>query len=97
MALKSLLKKSKDSKFLHYSDHVTGHGTEMIEKSCAMGLEGIVSKLSNAPYQVGRQKSWLKSKCLKRQEFVIIGYTAARRGSRAIGALHLGYREDKIN
>jgi bifunctional non-homologous end joining protein LigD len=76
---------------LHYSDHVVGHGADMIVKSCSMGLEGIVSKLANSPYRAGRQESWVKAKCLKRQEFVIIGYTAARKGSRAIGALHLGY------
>ena len=92
-ALEALLKKSKDSKFLLYSDHVAGRGAEMLQSSCAMGLEGIISKRSDSAYLMGRQKSWLKSKCVKRQEFVIIGYTAARKGSRAIGALHLGYRD----
>jgi bifunctional non-homologous end joining protein LigD len=92
-ALEGLLKKSKVSKSLHYSDHVTGHGADMLAKSCAMGLEGVVSKLADSPYRPGRQKTWLKSKCIKRQEFVIIGYTDARTGPRAIGALHLGYNE----
>jgi bifunctional non-homologous end joining protein LigD len=92
--LEGLLKKSKDSKSLHYSDHVTGHGADMLAKSCAMGLEGVVSKLADSPYRPGRQKSWLKSKCIKRQEFVIIGYTDARTGPRAIGALHLGYNDE---
>jgi bifunctional non-homologous end joining protein LigD len=92
-ALESLLKKSRNDKYLHYSDHVVGRGAEMIAKSCSMGLEGIVSKLADSRYLVGRQKSWLKSKCIKRQEFVIIGYTAAGTGPRAIGALHLGYNE----
>jgi bifunctional non-homologous end joining protein LigD len=90
-ALKKLLAKSKDDHYLLYSDHVLGHGSEMFKKSCSMGLEGIVSKLADSPYQMGRQRSWLKCKCTKRQEFVIIGYTAARSGGRAIGALHLGY------
>ena len=63
----------------------------MVAKSCSMGLEGIVLRLSDAPYRTGRQKSWLKSKCITRQQFVIIGYSFARTGSRAIGALHLGY------
>jgi len=89
--LATLLEKTRDNGYLHYSDHVVGNGAEMIAKSCSMGLEGIVSKLMDAPYRAGRQKSWLKSKCIKRQEFVIIGYTFARTGSRAIGALHLGY------
>jgi bifunctional non-homologous end joining protein LigD len=57
-------------------------------------LEGVVSKLADSSYRAGREKSWLKSKCVKRQEFVIIGYTAARSGPRAIGALHLGYYQN---
>jgi bifunctional non-homologous end joining protein LigD len=92
--LEKLLKKSKDGDYLRYSDHVAGHGREMLEKSCSMGLEGVISKLANSAYRPGRQKSWLKAKCIQRQEFVIIGYTAARTGPRAIGALHLGYNQN---
>jgi bifunctional non-homologous end joining protein LigD len=92
--LESLFRKSPKGKSLHYSDHVLGHGADMIAKSCDMGLEGIVSKLADAPYRAGRQRSWVKSKCIKRQEFVIIGYTAARKGDRAIGSLHLAYNAD---
>lgn len=91
--LENLLKKSRSNGYLHYSDHIAGHGPEMLAKSCAMGLEGVVSKLANSPYLPGRQRSWLKSKCIKRQEFVIVGYTATRAGLRAIGALHLGYNQ----
>ena len=93
-ALENLLKKSHADPYLRYSDHVVGHGTDMFAKSCSMGLEGVVSKLSDSAYREGRQKSWLKSKCIKRQEFVILGYTAARTGPRAIGALHLGYYQN---
>jgi bifunctional non-homologous end joining protein LigD len=92
--LENLLKKSRANGYLHYSDHVAGRGTEMLAKSCSMGLEGVVSKLAASPYLAGRQRSWLKSKCIKRQEFVIIGYTSARTGPRAIGALHLGYNQN---
>ncbi len=63
----------------------------MLEKSCGMGLEGIVSKRADAPYTAGRDKLWLKSKCVKRQEFIIVGYSNARKGGRALGALYLGY------
>ncbi|MCE7028616.1 DNA ligase D [Jiella avicenniae] len=79
---------------LRYSDHITGKGDQMIARSCSMGLEGIVSKKADAPYRSGRSKSWLKSKCIKRQEFVIVGFTKAAGGARAIGALHLGYSGD---
>lgn len=90
--LEKLLKKSAP-KGIHYSEHVKGHGDDMIIRSCEMGLEGIVSKLADAPYRDGRQKFWLKSKCSQRQEFIILGYSDAKKGNRAIGALYLGYRD----
>jgi bifunctional non-homologous end joining protein LigD len=58
-----------------------------------MGLEGIVSKKADAPYTTGRQKTWLKTKCAQRQEFIILGFSGARTGERALGALYLGYRK----
>ncbi|TFF21804.1 DNA ligase D [Jiella endophytica] len=85
---------AREKKILRYSDHIEGKGDQMIARSCSMGLEGVISKKADAPYRVGRTKSWLKSKCIKRQEFVIIGYTKAAGGARAIGALHLGYSGD---
>ncbi len=92
--LEKLLKNPGTDRMLHYSDHVIGNGAAMLKKACSMGLEGVVSKLANSSYRAGREKIWLKSKCIQRQEFVIIGYTAARSGPRAIGALHLGYYQN---
>jgi len=93
--LKPLFQDNQDSA-LHYSDHVLGDGEEMFAKACEAGLEGIISKRVDAPYAAGRQKAWLKVKCSKRQEFVILGYSAARSGDRALGALYLGYRKDGV-
>jgi bifunctional non-homologous end joining protein LigD len=78
---------------LRYSEHVAGRGDEMFAESCEKGLEGIISKQRDAPYLAGRPRSWLKTKCILRQEFLILGYSAARSGERALGALYLGYRE----
>jgi bifunctional non-homologous end joining protein LigD len=91
--LQALLRKSKQHAALRYSDHVIGHGAGMFASACKTGLEGIVSKLAGAPYRTGRQKAWLKIKCGQRQEFVILGSSAARSGNRALGALYLGYRK----
>ena len=66
----------------------------MYKHACAKGLEGIISKRADAPYLTGRQKTWLKVKCSLRQEFIIIGYSAAKSGERALGALYLGYKKD---
>jgi bifunctional non-homologous end joining protein LigD len=92
--LKPLLQGNQGTAALRYSDHVLGDGEEMFAKACEAGLEGIISKRVHAPYAAGRQKVWLKIKCSKRQEFVILGYSAARSGDRALGALYLAYRKD---
>ncbi|HWN81303.1 MAG TPA: non-homologous end-joining DNA ligase [Candidatus Udaeobacter sp.] len=79
---------------LHFSDHVLGDGEALFVKACKRGLEGLVSKRARAAYVPGRHGDWLKTKCIQRQEFIILGYSNARRGSRALGALYLGYRKD---
>jgi bifunctional non-homologous end joining protein LigD len=85
---------SKQDTPLRYSSHIVGQGAEMFVQACGKHLEGIVSKKADAPYIAGRQKTWLKSKCAQRQEFVILGFSDARKGERALGALYLGYRRD---
>ena len=92
--LEALLKRSKPGKSLRYSEHLAVEGAAMHAQACANGLEGLISKLAEAPYVTGRQKAWLKVKCALRQEFIIIGYSAAKTGNRALGALYLGYRKE---
>ncbi len=78
---------------IRYSDHVVGNGEAFFELACKRGLEGIVSKKRDAPYSPGRGKSWLKTKCLLRQEFVIGGFTDPEGARTHIGALLVGYYE----
>jgi bifunctional non-homologous end joining protein LigD len=75
---------------LRFSDHIAGHGAEILKRLCAAGYEGIVSKRRDAPYRSGRGRDWLKTKCGKRQEFVIGGWSPS---TRRIGfsSLLLGY------
>lgn len=65
---------------LRYSDHVEGNGAKFFKQACEFGLEGIVSKLADSPYESTRSRSWQKVKCLRRQEFVIAGYTLSDKG-----------------
>lgn len=81
---------------LRYSDHVIGSGKEVFTKSCELGLEGIVSKHVKSPYIQKRTRNWLKAKCLKRQEFVIGGYTQPKGNRKHFGSLLLGvYTKNK--
>ena len=76
---------------LHYCDHQIGRGREFHKQACAMSLEGIVSKLADAPYTPGNRGLWLKVKCLHREEFVVIGWTDPEGARPFLGALLLGY------
>lgn len=89
--LEALLKKQKLPR-VFYSDHFAHEGT-FYDKACKLGLEGVISKRSDAPYTSQRSKTWLKTKCHKRQEFVIGGYTDSSTGAATIGSLLLGYYE----
>ena len=58
--------------------------------ACEHGLEGIVSKRVNGRYEPDR-RSWLKTKCLNREEFVVVGWSDPEGSRHRIGALLLGY------
>jgi ATP-dependent DNA ligase len=44
-------------------------GPELFRKACEFGLEGLVSKHRDRPYQAGRSKHWIKVKSRKHQAF----------------------------
>ena len=47
---------------IHFVEHLAHDGATVFEHACRMGLEGIVSKRTDAPYRGGPSKVWLKSK-----------------------------------
>ncbi|RAI33350.1 DNA ligase D [Rhodoplanes elegans] len=89
-ALAALIAKAPEGTLLRFSDHLAESGAVVHKHACRMGLEGIVSKRSDAPYRSGRGTDWIKSKCSDRQEFVVGGYRLATGASRAVGALAVG-------
>ena len=78
--LAELIATNGNDRALRYSDHVEGNGSKFFKQACEFGLEGIVSKLANSPYESTRSRNWQKVKCLRRQEFVIAGYTLSDKG-----------------
>ncbi len=70
-------------------EHVVGSGGDLLAASEAQGLEGIVAKRLDCPYEPGRRaRGWLKIKNKQRGEFTIVGWLPGegKRKSR-IGAL----------
>lgn len=78
---------------LRYSDHVAGGGPGVHSQACELALEGMISKRADAPYTQGRSRSWLKIKCSRRQEFVVIGFTKPSGSRRHFGSLLLAARD----
>lgn len=70
---------------------------ELLQSICHHGLEGLIGKRRDAPYESGRSSSWIKLKCVQRQEFVIGGFTNPQGARQGFGALLLGvYQDDKL-
>src|SRR5271155_2861016 len=86
--LETLLGDATDS--LRYADHQIGRGPAFHRLACQNGLEGIVSKRVDGRYEPDR-RSWLKIKCLNREEFVVVGWSDPEGSRHRIGALLLGY------
>lgn len=83
-----------DDDFLRFSEAFKETPSNLVASACKMGLEGIMAKRQSAPYVSRRSDSWLKIKCAKRQEFVIVGYTAPQGAREGLGALLLAVHED---
>lgn len=76
---------------LRYSEHFEEDGDVVLRHACRLSLEGIISKLRDAPYRSGRGKDWSKAKCSARQELVVAGFVPSTTSQKAIGSLVLGY------
>src|SRR5262245_5284917 len=76
---------------LRFSESLTERGSTLLRHACKLGLEGIISKVADAPYRSGRGHDWIKTKCSDRQELVVAGVVPSTADSRAVGALVLGF------
>lgn len=70
-----------------YSDHREVDGAVMFDHACKLHLEGVVSKLKDAPYWSGRSGAWVEVNCYVREVFTIVGFEPE--GKHRIAALHL--------
>jgi bifunctional non-homologous end joining protein LigD len=71
---KSHLKKLIAKADIQFSESFEVDGTEMYRHACSVGLEGVVSKVRDAPYHLGRRNGWVKKACAQRQTLTIAGF-----------------------
>jgi bifunctional non-homologous end joining protein LigD len=70
-------------------DHFEGDGEALMQHVTGLGLEGIVGKKADAPYQGGRSPHWVKVRAERTADFVVVGYTAPKGTRGGFGALQL--------
>ncbi len=90
-ALQALMRGLPKNGVIRFSENFDETGPALLKRACAMQLEGVVSKLRDAPYRSGRSGDWVKTKCANNQEFVVAGYEPSDKRTRAIRSLLLGY------
>lgn len=79
---------------LRLSEAFDAPAAAVFEAASGLGLEGLMLKRRDAPYESGRSQSWLKAKARLRQEMVVCGFTARGGKDGEIGSLLLGYYDD---
>ncbi|GGD55234.1 DNA ligase D [Erythrobacter arachoides] len=75
------------------ADHVIGAGEALYRQMCDAGQEGIISKTVDGRYSGSRAKRWVKVKCTRRQEFVVIGWKASTTKARPFASLLMAQHE----
>jgi bifunctional non-homologous end joining protein LigD len=81
---------------IRYTPHFDGDGRAVLAHACRLGAEGIVSKCRTAPYRAGsRSDDWRKTKCVRRQEFVVGGFTEPEGSREGVGSILVGYYEGR--
>jgi len=76
------------------ADHVIGAGERLYDALCGAAQEGIISKRADAAYVGRRTHSWVKVKCTRRQEFVIVGWKPSSAKARPFASLLLAQHKD---
>jgi bifunctional non-homologous end joining protein LigD len=79
---------------VRFSEHFHEDGPTFLRHACLLGVEGVVSKRSDAPYRSGRTNQWVKVKCFQRQEFVIAGYVPSTIAAKGVGSLVLSFYDN---
>lgn len=91
-ALRELLEHA-EGQTLKFSEDFDVPVEALLESACDLQLEGLIGKRADSPYVGRRSDDWIKLKCKRRQEFVIVGYTEPKGSRSAFGALLLALHD----
>ncbi|MEP6663981.1 MAG: non-homologous end-joining DNA ligase [Verrucomicrobiota bacterium] len=79
---------------IRYSASLPGTPSSLLKQAARLGLEGLIGKRADSPYESGRRSgAWIKLKLHREQEMVIGGYTNPTGTRPHFGALLTGFYE----
>ena len=93
---------------VQFSESFEVDGQEMFAHACKVGLEGVVSKVRDSLYPVGRSNDWVKKTCVQRETLTIAGfaldgtkwdglYVGRRKGDDLVYAGKVDHGFDKVS
>jgi len=91
-ALAAALKDNEDP-LLRFSDSFEETPEALLNSACQMQMEGLIGKRLGSAYVSRRSNDWIKLKCKRRQEFVVVGFSEPKGARSAFGALLLGLHD----
>ncbi|HEX8586666.1 DNA ligase D [Pseudomonas sp.] len=91
-ALAKVLERT-DDEVLRFSEDFAEVPEVLLNSACQMKMEGLIGKRAGSPYVSRRSGDWIKLKCKRRQEFVVVGYTDPKGARSKFGALLLGLHD----
>jgi bifunctional non-homologous end joining protein LigD len=89
---KSHLKKLIGKTAIQFSESFEVDGPDMYQHACAVGLEGVVSKVRDSRYPSGRGNDWVKKTCRQRETLPIAGFALK---ANKFDGIYLGRRKGK--
>jgi bifunctional non-homologous end joining protein LigD len=91
-ALSKVLETSEDE-VLRFSEDFGEEPDALLNSACQMKMEGLIGKRIGSSYLSRRSGDWIKLKCKRRQEFVVVGYSEPKGARSKFGALLLGLHD----
>ncbi|MCG6575801.1 DNA ligase D [Pseudomonas sp. AF32] len=91
-ALAAVLEGNEDP-LLRFSDAFEETPEALLNSACQMQMEGLIGKRMGSAYVSRRSNDWIKLKCKRRQEFVVVGFSEPKGARSAFGALLLGLHD----
>ncbi len=91
-ALAKVLERSEDE-VLRFSEDFSETPDALLNTACQMNMEGLIGKRVGSSYVSRRSGDWIKLKCKRRQEFVVVGFTEPKGARSKFGALLLGLHD----